>query len=63
MPAPSSPDSQRCHICERPHSPFGFGLPPQKPMWACATHRALVAATWVPAPYVPMPRTKKNPRR
>jgi hypothetical protein len=56
-------DPQRCHICIRRHSPFSFSAPLQKPIWACAIHRAAVAALWEPAPYVPMPRAKQSPRR
>jgi hypothetical protein len=31
--------SQRCAICNRPYSPFGFGMPPRIPIWACGEHR------------------------
>jgi hypothetical protein len=55
--------SQRCMICSKPNSPFGFGLPPRKPAWACGNHRAKVAGLFVPSPYAALPRTKGNTRR
>lgn len=36
--------SQRCAICNKPYSPFGFGLPPRVPVWACGEHRSQVDA-------------------
>ena len=35
--------SQRCAVCNRPYSPFGFGLPPAIPIWACGEHRSHLA--------------------
>lgn len=54
-------DPQRCAECGKPESPFGFGLPPQSPLWACGAHREVVAARFVPEPYTPLPRTGKQP--
>jgi hypothetical protein len=51
----------RCLICGAP-ARFGFGLPPRPTLWACAAHRAAVDALYVPGPYVPLPRSKGNPR-
>jgi len=31
--------AQRCNVCGKPYSPFGFGLPPKIPVWACRDHR------------------------
>jgi flagellar biosynthesis GTPase FlhF len=31
--------SQRCHVCDKTYSPFGYGLPPKVPQWACREHR------------------------
>jgi hypothetical protein len=35
-------EAQRCDVCNTPYSPFGFGLPPKRTLWACAAHRAYV---------------------
>lgn len=55
--------SQRCLICTKPNSPFGFGLPPRPTIWACLLHRAQVDALFRPSPYAPLPRSRGNPRR
>ena len=55
-------DPQPCMLCQKPDSPFGFGLPPRPTVWACSGHRAAVAALWKPSPYAPMPRGKAPPR-
>jgi hypothetical protein len=55
--------SQRCLICAKPNSQFGFGLPPRPITWACLAHRAQVDALFVPSPYTPLRRSKGNPRR
>lgn len=54
--------SQRCTVCDKPNSPFGFGLPPQVTTWACLDHRAEVDAGFVPGLYTPLKRTRSNPR-
>jgi len=35
--------SQRCGVCNKPYSPFGFGMPPAIPIWACGEHRSHLA--------------------
>lgn len=47
--------SQRCHICQKPYSPFGFGLPPKPAIWACRDHRAQLDAGRVRAGHVTDP--------
>ena len=52
---------QLCFRCGKP-ARFGYGLPPRPTTWACLGHRALVEATWVAGPYVPLPRLKGGAR-
>jgi len=38
-------EARRCHVCQAPHPPFGFGPPltrPGRELWACRTHLAAV---------------------
>lgn len=39
--------SQRCAVCAKPYSPFGFGLPPDKILWACLAHRTELNQSWM----------------